>query len=81
MKRRNREKGKSSKMIDESCTMRGSNEHEGKINVRNDILTEVARDETSVDFSGLQVLPGGSKGSICTQVPPAKTARASSSFH
>lgn len=61
--------------------MRGSNEREGTINVKNDILTQVASDEASVDFSGLRVLPGGSKGSMCTQVPPAKTDRAASSLH
>lgn len=37
------------------------------------IYSDAASDETSVDFNGLQILPGGSKGSICTQVPPVKT--------
>lgn len=61
--------------------MRGSNERKGKINVKNEILTDIASGETSVDFNGLQILPGASKGSISTQAPPAKTDQASSSSY
>lgn len=49
-------------------------EYEDKITTKNEILTSVVdNDETSVDFKGLEILPGGSKESIHTQVPPAKT--------
>lgn len=49
-------------------------EYEDKITIKNEILTSVVdNDETSVDFKGLEILPGGSKESIHTQLPPAKT--------
>lgn len=48
--------------------------YEDKITIKIEILTSVVDDdETSVDFKGLEILPGGSKESIHTQLPPAKT--------
>lgn len=48
--------------------------YEDKITIKNEILTSVVDDdETSVDFKRLEILPGGSKESIHTQLPPAKT--------
>lgn len=72
-KNRGKKKGRHCKMIDESCRQwEVVTNMKARLKSRT-IYSDVASDETSVDFNGLQILPGGSKGSICTQVPPFKT--------